>query len=271
MTPDDSAEPLSDDAYLERIDDRINWRLTHCNLPVADLKYLVNTVRALTARVTELEGRLKFAIPVPEGFVAELSDLLDEDDAMDVHLLIEKYGVPAAAAEHRIEELTAERDAAVGERERYARMLEAWDCDEDELEEKWAGECRVTSEYMRCVFHCHLEKGHEGRHEGDTAGMIWTGESDNPRSVVANRPKDDRLTAAESQVAALSAQVEAYRGLETAARELVEHIEAECDSSNEGWRSGDYDTIKIYVDQHLFAELVHLRAALSNKEETNDN
>ena len=83
--PDDSAEPLSDDAYLERIDDRINWRLTHCNLPVADLKYLVNTVRALTERAERAERDAEY-----NEHACEVSNRM--------------LTATKVAAEHRIEE-----------------------------------------------------------------------------------------------------------------------------------------------------------------------
>lgn len=50
-------------------------------------------IAALITRLDAAEDRLKFVIPVPDGFVTELGALLDEDEAMDVVLLIEKYGV----------------------------------------------------------------------------------------------------------------------------------------------------------------------------------
>ena len=47
------------DAYLERIDDRINWRLTHVSLPVADVKYLFSTIEAEVAARKEAEEELE--------------------------------------------------------------------------------------------------------------------------------------------------------------------------------------------------------------------
>jgi hypothetical protein len=49
------------DPYLERIDDRINWRLTHCNLPVADLRYLINTIDALQAKLERYKAIVEAA------------------------------------------------------------------------------------------------------------------------------------------------------------------------------------------------------------------
>jgi hypothetical protein len=47
-------------------------------------------------------------------------------------------------------------------------------------------------------------------------------------------------------------------------RAVVEALAEECDRSNEGWRQGDYDTVKVYVDRPMFEKLA---AALTEPED----
>ena len=167
----DSAEPLSAEEVT-------SWRLTHkhrsCPPGCAHCRLLA-TIDALTARVTELEGEVR---RVNESARRKLERLRIADELL-------------AAAEHRIEELTAERDK--------------WRMEADEQ----------TAESAR------------------RAGALMSANS--------------QVWAAESTVAALSAQVEAYRGLETAAREAMRDL---------GTSSLAY---------HLLRDAL---AALSDKEET---
>ena len=149
--PDDSAEPLMGpyDGEAEPLsEDEIDEWIDNTDPPLLAMRFRA-TIDALTARVTELEGEVR---RVNESARRKLERLRIADELL-------------AAAEHRIEELTAERDK--------------WRMEADEQ----------TAESAR------------------RAGALMSANS--------------QVWAAESTVAALSAQVQAYRG-------ALEWIEAEC-------------------------------------------
>ncbi len=65
IPPEQNRDPaVTRDAYLERIDDRINWRLTHVSLPVADVKYLFSTIEALQRRWESCNQLLRSAYQI---------------------------------------------------------------------------------------------------------------------------------------------------------------------------------------------------------------
>ncbi len=121
--------------------------------------------------------------------VIELRQKLAEAEAAladaqrELALKHDAWDAKDAARANAAEAALAESRGEVAELARRLRMAEK---DEDY---DYDAECRATSEYMECVFHCYRPEGHKGDHHGDTAGMIWSGESTHPRSVIANPPR----------------------------------------------------------------------------------
>ena len=77
------------------------------------------------------------------------------------------------------------------------------------------------------------------------------------RGVLAERDSFDR-------------EAQELRGLVERYEAFTELVRTECDRSNEQWRNGDFDTVKIYVDREMCDALAALSTPTEGDQETEE-
>lgn len=279
---DDSAERLSTGEIVRRMR---YWIDTHPD--GQDLGFghsatvsVLATIDGLTARVTELEGVL---------FTANE----DKDEWRQSAEACERSAKErlerAAAAEHRIEELTAEREEAVKEAKGWLSNARGWSKKNGELHKKvvdLSAQVRIADDRLATAQHRYRGLEAAARECVDAAKdlrkyvspdsgcgyftykRIWDSsmqaETHFVHALAALSDPAPTVNTAESQVAALSAQVEAYRGALT---KIADGSQCwGCDEWGERCGAKPGDSLTSYVPCSISIAIDAL-AALSDKEE----